>query len=139
MFVIIEVSSRRVVHVGVTYHPGEAWVTQQLREATAFGEGPRFLIRDNDGKYGTHFDRVATGAGIKVLHTPVKAPRANAICERFMGSLRRECLDCLLILSERHLLRQVTEYVRYFKSRPTAPGHRTGHSCPGCAARGKST
>ena len=139
MFVIIEVSSRRVVHVGVTYHPGEAWVTQQLREATAFGEGPRFLIRDNDAKYGTHFDRVATGAGIKVLHTPVKAPRANAICERFMGSLRRECLDCLLILSERHLLRQVTEYVRYFKSRPTAPGHRTGHSCPGCAARGKST
>jgi putative transposase len=114
VFVIIEHASRRVVHVGVTHHPGEAWVTQQLREATAFGVGPRFLIRDNDGKYGTQFDRVAAGVGIKVLHTPLKAPRSNAICERFLGSLRRECLDFLLILSERHLLRQVTEYVRYF-------------------------
>jgi putative transposase len=114
VFVIIELSSRRVVHVGVTHHPGEAWVTQQLREVTAFGEGPRFLIRDNDGKYGTQFDRVAAGAGIQVLHTPVKAPHANAIGERFMGSLRREGLDCLLIVSERHLLRQLTEYVGYF-------------------------
>jgi transposase InsO family protein len=114
VFVFIELSSRRVVRVGVTHHPGEAWVTQQLREVTAFGEGPRFLIRDNDGKYGPHFDQVAAGAGIKVLHTPVKAPRANAVCERFMRSLRRECLDCLLIVSERHLLRQVTEYVSYF-------------------------
>lgn len=114
VFVIIELSSRRVVHVGVTYHPGQAWVTQQLREATAFGVGPRFLIRDNDSKYGTQFDRVAAGVGIKVLHTPVKAPRVNAICERFIGSLRRECLDFLLILGERHLLHQVREYVTYF-------------------------
>ena len=119
VFVIIELSSRRVVHVGVTYHLGEAWVTQQLREVTPFGEGPRFLIRDNDSKYGTHFDRVAAGAGIKVLHTPIKAPRANAMCERFMRSLRRECLDYLLIVSERHLWRQVTEYISYFnRARP---------------------
>jgi putative transposase len=114
VFVIIEHASRRVVHVGVTYHPSEAWVTQQLREATAFGEGPRFLIRDNDGKYGTRFDQVAAGAGVEVLHTPIRAPRANALCKRFLGSLRRECLDFLLILSERHLRLQVTEYVRYF-------------------------
>jgi putative transposase len=114
VFVMIELSSRRVVHVAVTHHPGEGWVAQQLREATPFGEGPRFLIRDNDSKYGSQFDAVAAGAGIKVLHTPIKAPRANAICERFMGSLRRECLDYVLILSERHLLNQVKEYVRYF-------------------------
>jgi putative transposase len=114
VFVIIELSSRRVVHVGVTYHPREAWVAQQLREATAFGVGPRFLIRENDSKYGTQFDRVAAGAGIKVLYTPVRAPRANAVCERFMGSLRRECLDFLLILGERHLLHQVRVHVIYF-------------------------
>ncbi len=114
VFVIIELSSRRVVHAAVTRHPGEAWVAQQLREATPFGEGPRYLIRHNDRKYGTSFDRVALGAGIKVLHTPIAAPRANAYCERFLGSLRRECLDCLLILGERHLLSQVNDYVRYF-------------------------
>ncbi len=119
VFVIIELSSRRVVHVGVTRYPNEVWVAQQLREATPFGDGPGFLIRDNDHKYGAQFDRVAAGAGIKVIHTPVKAPRANAICERFMGSLRRECLDYLLILSERHLLRQVNQYVVYFnQARP---------------------
>ncbi len=119
VFVIIELSSRRVVHAAVTRHPSEVWVAQQLREATPFGEGPRFLVRDNDRKYGTTFDRVAVGAGIKVLHTPIAAPRANAVCERFLGSLRRECLDYLFILGERHLLTQVTAYVTYFnQARP---------------------
>jgi transposase InsO family protein len=114
VFVIIELSSRRVVHFAVTRHPGEVWVAQQLRDATPFGAGPRFLIRDNDRKYGIAFDRVASGAGIKVLHTPVGAPRANAYCERFLGSLRRECLDCLFILGKRHLRHCVQEYVHYF-------------------------
>jgi putative transposase len=114
VFVIIELSSRRVVHFAVTCHPSEGWVGQQLREATPFGEAPRFLIRDNDRKYGTTFDRVASGAGIRVLHTPHNAPRANAYCERFWGSLRRECLDCLFILGERHLRYCVQEYVHYF-------------------------
>jgi putative transposase len=79
---------------------------------TPFGEGPRFLIGDNDRKYGLSFDRVT--AGIDVLKTPYKAPKANAICERFLGSLRRECLDYILILSERHLYRVVKEYKQYF-------------------------
>ncbi len=119
VFVIIELSSRRVVHVAVTRHPGEVWLAQQLREATPFGEGPRFLIRDNDRKYGTALDRVAADAGIKVLHTPIAAPRANSFCERFVGSLRRECLDFICILSERQLLRWVTEYVTYLnRARP---------------------
>lgn len=82
--------------------------------ATPFGEGPRFLIRDNDRKDGKAFDRVAVGAGIKVLRTPIAAPRANSFCERFLGSLRRECLDFFFILSERQLLQWVTEYVRYY-------------------------
>jgi transposase InsO family protein len=93
VFVIIELGSRRVAHVNVTRHPTAAWVAQQLREATPFGEEPRFLIRDNDKKYGEQFQHVINGAGIEILKTPVEAPRANAFCERFLGSLRRECLD----------------------------------------------
>jgi putative transposase len=91
VFVIIELGSRRVVHFGVTRHPTDRWIAQQLRDATPFGEGPHFLIRDNDRKYSPSFDRVA--AGIDVLKTPYRAPKANATCERFLGSLRRECLD----------------------------------------------
>jgi transposase InsO family protein len=114
VFVIIELGTRRIVHFGVTRHPTDRWLAQKLREATPFGAGPRFLIRDNDRKYGTSFSRVAFGAGIDVLRTSYVAPKANAICERFLGSLRRECLDHFIILSERHLYRIVKEYTRYF-------------------------
>ena len=114
VFVIVEFGSRRVVHSGVTRNAIDQWTAQQLREATPFGEGPRFLIRDNDDKFGPSFARVAKGTGIEVLKTPYRAPRANAICERFLGSLRRECLDHFLILSERHLYRVVIEYKEYF-------------------------
>ncbi len=92
-FCIVELGSRRVVHVGVTQHPTDAWVAQQLREATPYGERPRFLLRDNDGKFGPTFARVAIGSRITVLRTPLRAPRANATCERFLGSVRRACLD----------------------------------------------
>ena len=75
---IIELESRRLVHFGVTRSPGDDWVAQQLRlTATPFGEGPRFLIRDNDNKYGDAFDDVADGSGIEVLPTPYQAPKAN--------------------------------------------------------------
>jgi transposase InsO family protein len=123
LFFIIEHGSRRVVHAAATRSPTEGWVTQQLREATPFGEGPKYIIRDNDRKFGQRhtgqFDRLATGSGIEVLHTPPKSPLCNAFCERFLGSVRRECLDHILILSEDHLRRVVLEYVRYFNgSRP---------------------
>ncbi|HEX3051559.1 MAG TPA: integrase core domain-containing protein, partial [Aggregatilineaceae bacterium] len=111
-FFIVELGSRRMVHIGVTRSPSDAWVAQQLREATPFGTGPKYLIRDNDDKYGPQFKRVA--AGIKVLKTPVRAPKANAVCERFLGSVRRECLDHFLILSEGHLRHILTAYVAYF-------------------------
>jgi len=119
VFVIIELASRRVVHVAVTRHPNDSWVAQQLREATPFGAGPRFLIRDNDAKYGAQFDRVAIGTGIKLLRTPIGAPRANSYCERFLGSIRPECLDYVFIFSERQLLHQLTAYIAYFnQARP---------------------
>ena len=92
VFVIIELGSRRVIHTGVTRHPESAWVAQQLREATPFDNAPRFLIRDNDSKYGDGFDQVALARGIEIIRTPFQAPKANAICERFIGSVRRECL-----------------------------------------------
>ena len=104
------------MHVGVTRHPTDAWVAQQLREATGFGERPRYLIRDNDSKYGPAFARVAAATGIEELRTAYRAPRQNATCERFLGSVRRECLDHLLVLSEAHLRRSLREYATYFNT-----------------------
>ena len=118
-FFMVEVGSRRVVHVGVTRHPTDAWVAQQRREATPFGTGPRFLIHDNDRKCGAPFARVAAGSRIELPRTPIRAPRANAICERFLGSVRRACLDHLLVLHEKQLYRVLRAYCTYFTtSRP---------------------
>jgi putative transposase len=113
-FFIVELGSRRVVHMGVTRSPTSAWTAQQLREATPFGKAPRFVIRDNDDKFGGDFDRVAKTTGIRVLRTPVRAPKANAVCERYLGSARRECLDHVLILNESHMLRVLKEHVAHF-------------------------
>jgi len=98
---------------------GQAWVAQQLREATPFDQRPRFLIRDNDRKYGPAFGQVAAASGITELRTAYRAPRQNATCERFLGSVRRECLEHLFVLSEAHLRHVLREYVRYFnRDRP---------------------
>jgi hypothetical protein len=85
-FFLIELKTRKVLHVGVTRHPTDAWVAQQLREATPYRQAPRFLICDHDSKFGPLFARVASGTGIKLLRTPIHAPRANAYCERFEGA-----------------------------------------------------
>jgi transposase InsO family protein len=112
--VIIELGSRRLVHYGVTRNATDVWLAQRLREATPLTQGPRHPIRDNERKYGRSCGRVASGAGIEVLRTLYAAPKANAICERFLGSVPRECLDHFLILSDRHLYRLMREYKRYF-------------------------
>ena len=114
VFFMIDLSTRRVVHFGVTRYPTQQWVAQQLRDATPNGVHPKFIIRDNDSKFGTAFDRVAKSNGMEVLKTPYRTPRANAVCERFLGSVRRECSDHVLILSERQLHRVVRDYVFYF-------------------------
>ena len=115
-FFVIALGSRRVVHVGVTRQPTDAWVAQQLREATPFDQQPQYLVRDNDSKYGRAFTRVAEASGIAVLRTAFRAPKENAICERFLGSVRRECLDHVLVLGEAHLRRILREYVAYFNA-----------------------
>ncbi len=84
-FFVVALETRRVVHVGVTRHPTDAWVAQQLREATPFGQQPRYLIRDSDSKYGRVFARVAEASGITVLRTAYRTPRQNASCERFLA------------------------------------------------------
>jgi putative transposase len=118
-YFIIDLHSRRVIHVGVTRSPTDAWTAEPLREATPFGQRPRYLIRDRDRKFGSCFARVAATSSIKILKTPYHAPRANAICERFLGSVRRECLDHLLILHEKQLHRVLNAYVSYFnQARP---------------------
>jgi len=118
-FFIIELRSRKVIHVGVTQSPTDAWTAQQLREATPYGQTPKYLIRDHDSKFGPCFARVAATSGIEILKTPYHAKRPNAICERFLGSVRRECLDQMLILHEKQLHRVLQAYVKYFnQARP---------------------
>jgi putative transposase len=115
-FVVIALGSRRVIHVGVTRHPTDAWVAQQLREATPFDQRPRYLIRDRDSKYGPAFTRIAAATGIEELRTAYRAPRQNGTCERFLGSVRRESLDHVVVLGEAHLRRVLREYVAYFNT-----------------------
>jgi transposase InsO family protein len=118
-FFIIELKSRKVIHVGVTRSPTDPWVAQQLREATPFGQAPKYLICDNDCKFGPCFARVATTSANEILKTPIHAPRANAICERFLRSVRQECLDHLLILHEKQFQRVLNAHVAYFnQARP---------------------
>jgi putative transposase len=129
-FFLIELGSRQVVHVGVTRYPTVQWVAQQLREATPFDAVPKYLIRDNNRKYGTSFDRVAAGAGIEVLRIPYHAPKANAIVERFIGSVRRECFDHLLLLSEKHLARVIKDLCSVLQQRSSSSRHSSAGPCP---------
>ena len=93
IFVVMELKTQRIVHTGVTKYPTDEWTAQQLREATPWGRGPKYLIRDRDRKFARHFSTVAVSSGIKELKMPYRTPQANGVCERFMGSLRKECVD----------------------------------------------
>jgi putative transposase len=114
-------ASRRVWLAGCTKNPTGAWVTQQARNlGLDFSElGVRFLIRDRDRKYSVPFDEVFRSEGVRIVKTPVRAPKANAIAERFVRTVRGECLDWLLILNRRHLERVLRVYVdHYNRERP---------------------
>jgi transposase InsO family protein len=120
--VIITLGRRELVHVNVTAHPAAAWVWRQLVEATAWGRRPRFLLRDRDAVYGGDFAKRAAALGIETLLAPVRAPRANAVAERVIGTLRRECLDHLIVLNERHLRAVLAEFAAFSNG---ARPHRT--------------
>ncbi len=130
VLVLMELRSRRVVHVAVTASPTLAWVKQQIREATPFGSVPRFLVHDNDGIFGQFGARRPGKSGrsyrcaldlwlgevlyIQGIPIPYGAPNAQAHIERFMGSLKRECLNYFIFFSEDHLRRTVAAYVAYY-------------------------
>jgi len=117
----IELGSRRVRLVGVTAHPDSAWVTQQARNLGIDGglQDVSFLIRDRDAKFSGPFDEVFRTEGVRVIRTPFRAPRANAVAERWVETVRAECLDRTLIVSRRHLARVLEDYVgHYNQERP---------------------
>ncbi len=120
VLVAVEHDCRRAHIAEITAHPTGAWVTQQARNLLMDlgdrGNRFRFLIRDRDSKFTGSFDAVFAGAGIRIIRTPIRAPRANAIAERFIGTLRRECLDHLLITGPRHLDVVLREYVQHFNA-----------------------
>jgi Integrase core domain len=111
----IELGSRRVHLAGRTTNPTGAWVTQQARNLsfTRLLERRRFLIHDRDSKSSATFDEVFRSEGIKTIHTPIRAPRANAYAERFVRTIRADCLDWLLILGQRHLEHVLPRYVTH--------------------------
>jgi len=119
----IELDTRRAYVAGVTAHPTGSWVVQQARNfcfgITERTSPAKFLIRDRDTKFTFSSDAVFVAEGIRIIKTPVRAPRANAVAERFVGTVRRECLDRMLIFGRRHLERVLTEYVvHYNQHRP---------------------
>ena len=110
----MEVGTRQVHLLGGTAHPNGEWVAQQARNLLVDLEDRagqfKFLIRDRDAKFTTAFDAVFTSSGLRTIKTPIQAPRANAYAERFVGTVRRECLDHLLIVGNRHLRRVLAEF-----------------------------
>jgi putative transposase len=121
LYVLVFVSHarRELVHLNVTTSPTAAWIWRQLIAATPWGRTPRYLIRDRDAAYGRDFVPRARRVGIETVLTPIRAPRANAVAERLVGTLRRECLDHVIILNEAHLRAVLTEFVRFYnRERP---------------------
>jgi len=114
----IQLHTRRVHLAGITANPTGAWVAQQARNLVAVldqeATAVRFLIRDRDSKFTRAFDDIWRAVGAEIIRTPIQAPNANAIAERWVGTVRRECLDHLLITGRRHLLRVLHSYVQHY-------------------------
>ena len=116
----MELGTRRILHKNVTAHPTAEWALQQFREALADDHPYRFVIHDRDSIFSKDLDRGVKAMGVRVLRTPVRAPKANAVCERLGGSLRRECLNFLIPANEHHHLKMIVQEwrIHYNRGRP---------------------
>jgi len=119
VFVVLEIGTRRIVHWNVTAHPTADWTAQQFRMIVPGDNAHRYVIHDRDSIYSEGVDRTLAAMGLTVLRTPVRAPQANAFCERLVGTIRRECLDFMIPFNERHLRQILREWVgHYNRGRP---------------------
>jgi putative transposase len=117
VFLLMEVGTRSIVHCNVTAHPTAAWTLQQLREAIPSDHSYLFLIHDRDSIFSAEVDQQLKAFGLRVLHTPARAPKANAYCERLVGTTRRKCLDFMIPLGEKQLLRILAEWVTHYTTK----------------------
>jgi len=114
VFVVMEIGSRQILHQNVTAHPTAEWTLQQLREALPGDHPYRFFIHDRDSIFSEDVDKSFTNLGVRVLRMPVRAPKANSVCERVGGSLRRECLDFFIPFNERHLQMTIRDWTMHY-------------------------
>ena len=136
VFVVIEHGTRRLAHVNVTTHPSAAWTLQQLREVIADADDYKYLVHDRDSIFARHLDDSIRALGLAVLRSPFSSPKANAICERVIGTIRRECLDWMIPMSEMHLRSILREWVVHYNGGrphsalgPGVPGPPAGSAC----------
>jgi putative transposase len=121
VFLILEHKRRKVLHFGVTDHPTAEWAAQQIVEAFADGDAPRYLTRDRDGIYGIEFRHRVQSLGIKEVMTAPQSPWQNGSVGRLIGLIRRECLDRVVVLNQRHLRKMLESYLAYY--------HQTSSGC----------
>jgi transposase InsO family protein len=114
VLVILSHDRRRVVHFNITSHPTALWSLQQVREAFPWNHNPKYLIRDRDSIYGNSFQQGVKAMGIKQIQTSYKSPWQNGFVERVIGTIRRDCLDHHIILSQKHLQKVLGEYLEYY-------------------------
>src|SRR4029077_17507370 len=113
-FFVISHDRRRILHFNVTKHPTSSWIVQQLREAFPFGSAPRFVIFDRDTKYGLEVPAAVRSLSVSPIRPSFESPWQNGVAERWVGSCRRDLLDHIIAVDERHLKRRLSEYIRYY-------------------------
>jgi len=119
VFVAMEHASRRIIHLNATAHPTADWTLQQLRETIPSDHAYRFIIHDHDAIFSAHLDAAMARLGLTVIRTPIGGPQANSLCERLIGTLRRECLDWIIPLSEGHLRKILRSWMAHYnRGRP---------------------
>jgi transposase InsO family protein len=140
VFVVLEVGTRRILHWNVTEHPTANWTAQQFRMIVPGDQSHRFVIHDRDTIYAEGVDRTLEAMGLAVLKTPARVPQANTFCERLIGTIRRECLDFVIPMTERHLRAILREWISHYnRGRPhTSLGPGIPERPPATDAIGKS-